>query len=188
VGAPEGRLELTWANKHRRLLAHEDGSFEWVDPADYRVAAFRLLHDHSIVGTAADSAIVVKRVRSGPAQSPSSFYTSPSPSGTETTSPSHPTGTGIRVGTTTRTASCWSTPTNPVRPLLAERMAEPTPVEARPCRGRLGSARTSESEQVFLCGDVQSVCTASLDQEACHDVDGHGQDHCAEDERQERMA
>jgi adenine-specific DNA-methyltransferase len=39
----EGRLELTWTNKSRRLLAQEDGSYEWVDPADYRVAEVRLL-------------------------------------------------------------------------------------------------------------------------------------------------
>ena len=34
----EGRLELTWTNKHLRLLAHEDGSYAWLDPSDYRVA------------------------------------------------------------------------------------------------------------------------------------------------------
>lgn len=31
---PSGRLELTWTNKDLRLLAHEDGSYEWVDPSD----------------------------------------------------------------------------------------------------------------------------------------------------------
>jgi adenine-specific DNA-methyltransferase len=46
----EGRLELTWTNKDRRLLAHEDSSYEWVSPADYRVAEVRLLHDVSTVG------------------------------------------------------------------------------------------------------------------------------------------
>ena len=46
----QGRLELTWTNKHLRLLAHEDGSYEWVNPADYRVAEVRLLHDVSTVG------------------------------------------------------------------------------------------------------------------------------------------
>lgn len=46
----EGRLELTWTNKHLRLLAHEDGSYEWVNPSDYRVAEVRLLHDFSSVG------------------------------------------------------------------------------------------------------------------------------------------
>ena len=45
-----GRLELTWTNKHLRLLAQEDGSYEWVHPSDYRVAEVRLLHDVSTVG------------------------------------------------------------------------------------------------------------------------------------------
>jgi len=45
-----GRLELTWTNKHLRLLAHDDGSYEWVNSADYRVAEVRLLHDITIVG------------------------------------------------------------------------------------------------------------------------------------------
>lgn len=48
--AYEGRLELTWTNKHLRLLAHDDGSYEWVSPADYRVAEVRLLHDAAVVG------------------------------------------------------------------------------------------------------------------------------------------
>ena len=47
----EGRLELTWTNKDLRLLAHEDGSYEWVSPADYRVAEVRLLRDAASVGT-----------------------------------------------------------------------------------------------------------------------------------------
>lgn len=46
----EGRLELTWTNKHKRLLAHDDGSYEWLDPADYRVSEVRLLHDVEAVG------------------------------------------------------------------------------------------------------------------------------------------
>ncbi len=46
----EGRLELTWTNKSLRLLAHEDGSYEWVSPSDYRVAEVRLLHDAGAVG------------------------------------------------------------------------------------------------------------------------------------------
>jgi adenine-specific DNA-methyltransferase len=46
----EGRLELTWTNKHLTLLAHEDGSYEWVSPADYRVAEVRLLNDAATVG------------------------------------------------------------------------------------------------------------------------------------------
>jgi adenine-specific DNA-methyltransferase len=48
--AYEGRLELTWTNKHLRLLAQEDGSYEWVSPSDYRVAEVRLLHSVETVG------------------------------------------------------------------------------------------------------------------------------------------
>jgi adenine-specific DNA-methyltransferase len=47
----QGRLELTWTNKHLSLLAHEDGSYEWLKPSDYRVAEVRLLHDVTSVGT-----------------------------------------------------------------------------------------------------------------------------------------
>lgn len=47
---PEGTLELTWSNKHRRLLAHDDSKYEWVDPSDYRVAEVRLLHDVAAIG------------------------------------------------------------------------------------------------------------------------------------------
>lgn len=50
MAEPEGRLELTWANKHLRLLAHESGNYEWVGRPDYRVAEVRLLHDHPSVG------------------------------------------------------------------------------------------------------------------------------------------
>jgi len=46
----EGRLELTWTNKHLRLLAHDDGSYEWVSPSDYRVSEVRLLNDVATVG------------------------------------------------------------------------------------------------------------------------------------------
>jgi adenine-specific DNA-methyltransferase len=49
----EGRLELTWTNKHLRLLAHVDGSYEWVPPSDYRVAEVRLLRDRGTVGQVA---------------------------------------------------------------------------------------------------------------------------------------
>lgn len=48
--APHGRLELTWTNKDLCLLAHEDGSYEWVPPTDYRVAEVRLLRDAGRVG------------------------------------------------------------------------------------------------------------------------------------------
>jgi adenine-specific DNA-methyltransferase len=46
----DGRLELTWTNKAMRLLAHEDGSYEWVPPSDYRVAEVRLLDSAGAVG------------------------------------------------------------------------------------------------------------------------------------------
>lgn len=50
MGSYQGRLELTWTNKHLRLLAHEDGRYEWVPPSDYRVAEVRLLDDVTTVG------------------------------------------------------------------------------------------------------------------------------------------
>ena len=49
----EGQLELTWTNKHLRLLADEDGRYQWVEPSDYRVAEVRLLHDAGTVGEVA---------------------------------------------------------------------------------------------------------------------------------------
>lgn len=49
---PRGRLELTWTNKHLRLLAHEDGSYEWAPPSDYRVAEVRLLDNAATSGDA----------------------------------------------------------------------------------------------------------------------------------------
>lgn len=45
-----GRLELTWANKDRRLLARDDGSYDWLPPTDHRVAEVRLLRDAGSVG------------------------------------------------------------------------------------------------------------------------------------------
>lgn len=47
----EGRLELTWTNKALSLLAHDDGSYQWVSPTDYRVAEVRLLHSAAAVGS-----------------------------------------------------------------------------------------------------------------------------------------
>lgn len=47
-----GRLELTWSNKEMRLLSHGADSYEWVDPADWRVAEVRLLHEVATVGDA----------------------------------------------------------------------------------------------------------------------------------------
>lgn len=49
----EGRLELTWTNKHLRLLAHDDGSYEWMPASDFRVAEVRLLHNAGSVGKVA---------------------------------------------------------------------------------------------------------------------------------------
>ena len=45
-----GTLELSWTNKHLRLLAEEDGAYQWVPPSDYRVAEVRLLDEASTVG------------------------------------------------------------------------------------------------------------------------------------------
>lgn len=47
---PEGRLELTWTNKHLRLIDDLDGSYDWVAPSDWRVAEVRLLDDVETVG------------------------------------------------------------------------------------------------------------------------------------------
>ena len=49
----EGQLELTWTNKHLRLLADEDGRYQWVEPSDHRVAEVRLLHNAGTVGDVA---------------------------------------------------------------------------------------------------------------------------------------
>jgi hypothetical protein len=46
----EGRLELTWTNKDQCLLAHEDDSYEWLAPSDWRVAEVRLLNDVDTFG------------------------------------------------------------------------------------------------------------------------------------------
>lgn len=48
--SPRGKLELTWTNKHLRLIDDLDGSYDWVDPSDWRVAEVRLLEDVKIVG------------------------------------------------------------------------------------------------------------------------------------------
>lgn len=46
----EGKLELTWTNKGQCLLAHEDGSYEWLPASDFRVAEVRLLLDVDSTG------------------------------------------------------------------------------------------------------------------------------------------
>ncbi|MFN8204490.1 MAG: site-specific DNA-methyltransferase [Solirubrobacteraceae bacterium] len=53
-----GRLELTWTNKDLCLLAHEDGSYEWVPHTDYRVAEVRLLHEAGEVGSGPDNLLI----------------------------------------------------------------------------------------------------------------------------------
>ena len=45
-----GTLELSWTNKHLRLLAEEDGAYQWVPPSDYRVAEVRLRDEAGTVG------------------------------------------------------------------------------------------------------------------------------------------
>lgn len=50
TGGHSGKLELTWTNKGKALLADEDGSYEWVPRRDRRVAEVRLLHDAGPVG------------------------------------------------------------------------------------------------------------------------------------------
>jgi adenine-specific DNA-methyltransferase len=50
MAAYSGRLELTWTNKNKTLIAHDNGRYEWVDPADYRACEVRLLHRVSTVG------------------------------------------------------------------------------------------------------------------------------------------
>ncbi|GAA1114473.1 hypothetical protein GCM10009582_09790 [Arthrobacter flavus] len=47
---PKGRLELTWTNKHMRLLSKLGGGYEWTTPGDYRTSEVRLLHDVETVG------------------------------------------------------------------------------------------------------------------------------------------
>jgi adenine-specific DNA-methyltransferase len=47
---PSGQLILNWTNKDQALLAHEDGSYEWVPKRDRRVAEVRLLHEAGSVG------------------------------------------------------------------------------------------------------------------------------------------
>lgn len=50
MGKNTGALALTWANKNLRLLSHENGTYEWVDPSDFRVSEVRLLHNVMSVG------------------------------------------------------------------------------------------------------------------------------------------
>lgn len=47
----EGRVGITWTNQHRRLLARDDNSYEWVAPHDERVSEVRLLDSIATIGT-----------------------------------------------------------------------------------------------------------------------------------------
>jgi adenine-specific DNA-methyltransferase len=55
-----GRLELTWTNKNRRLLAHDDVTYEWVDPQDWRVSEVRLLDVTSTYGENAEDNLLIQ--------------------------------------------------------------------------------------------------------------------------------
>ena len=46
----EGKLELTWTNKHRRCSHTRTRSYEWLPPTDYRIAELRLLRETGEVG------------------------------------------------------------------------------------------------------------------------------------------
>lgn len=50
TGNSSGKLELTWSNKDQRLLAHDDVTYEWVDPSDWRVSEVRLLDEVATYG------------------------------------------------------------------------------------------------------------------------------------------
>lgn len=59
---PSGRLELTWTNKHLRLITTETGGYDWVEPTDPRVSEVRLLHDveslGEVAGVVADNLLI----------------------------------------------------------------------------------------------------------------------------------
>ena len=55
---PTGRLELTWANKDLRLLAHDDESFTWVERGDWRINEVRLLREIEAVGDPGDNLLI----------------------------------------------------------------------------------------------------------------------------------
>jgi adenine-specific DNA-methyltransferase len=57
---PTGRLELTWANKDRRLLAHGDVTYEWVDPVDWRVSEVHLLDVTGTYGEHPDDNLLIQ--------------------------------------------------------------------------------------------------------------------------------
>lgn len=56
----QGRLELTWTNKHKRLLATQDGTYQWVSSSDYRVAEVRLLKQVEQFGVESDDNLLIE--------------------------------------------------------------------------------------------------------------------------------
>ncbi len=54
----KGKLELTWTNKDKFLLAHDDGTYEWLPTSDFRVAEVRLLEEVEAVGAVENSRAV----------------------------------------------------------------------------------------------------------------------------------
>lgn len=56
----KGRLELTWTNKDKRLLAQQTGNYEWVSPSDYRVAEVRLLQIVSDYGEVSGGNLLIQ--------------------------------------------------------------------------------------------------------------------------------
>ena len=56
----QGALELTWTNKDWRLLARDDGTWDWLPPEDFRVAEVRLLHEVQTIGNAASGNLLIR--------------------------------------------------------------------------------------------------------------------------------
>jgi adenine-specific DNA-methyltransferase len=60
----EGKTELTWTNKHLRLITHEDPAakppYAWVRPSDFRVAETRLLTEVARVGDPDASNLLIR--------------------------------------------------------------------------------------------------------------------------------
>lgn len=54
------KLELTWSNKDQRLLTHDDVTYEWVDPSDWRVSEVRLLDVVATHGTNHGDNLLIK--------------------------------------------------------------------------------------------------------------------------------
>ena len=52
---PSGRLELTWANKDKRLIGNDEGGYTWVPSNDHRVREVRLLREAGSEGSVHES-------------------------------------------------------------------------------------------------------------------------------------